>query len=298
MPESQQLSNDKKTRASQPLLCRDACEALRQVVLNTVSARASVILLLMAVAGCERERYGDWPERAIRRSRDAGTSKALFKIRVGDLAGLIDIDGTVVVTPQFDDIDYFAEGLAPARKGRHWGYIDEDGTWVIEPRFASADSFSSNRAYVTLTLGGKVGYIDRQGNIVISPQFSCPGVFIEGIARVGSQTQWSKLKGSFADVGKTCKYWFIDDMGNPVDRPTEAFLRKRLETNKAEKIPVTKFKENGVFGLKDGSGQVILDPQFQYIGPFRRGLAAVTLEGGKMVGYVNTVGKVVWKPTK
>lgn len=272
-------------------------QALRQTLSNTISTQAAVACLLLAVPGCQKEEYGDWPELAICRSLGHGTSKPLFAVRVDGLLGLIDISGKLVVTPQFENIREFTEGVAAALKNRRWGYIDEDGAWVIEPRFASAGPFSSERATVTLTSGSKVGYIDKKGNLVISPQFDCSGLFVDGIARVGTRTLGSHIKSSFADVGMSCNYWFIDDAGNPVDRPSEALLRERLETKKPDKVAVTRFKQEGKFGLKDKLGRIILEPQFAYIAPFRRGLAIVTLASGDE-GYVNTTGRVVWKPTQ
>ena len=58
--------------------------------------------------------------------------------------GFKDLSGKVVIPPQFDDVGYFSEGLAPVRIGEKWGYIDKTGKIVIPPKYAHPSSFGKD----------------------------------------------------------------------------------------------------------------------------------------------------------
>jgi hypothetical protein len=57
-------------------------------------------------------------------------------------------DITTIVEPQYEDADYFSDGLAAVKKDGKWGYIDEEGKMVIEPQFDYAGTFSEGVAVV------------------------------------------------------------------------------------------------------------------------------------------------------
>ena len=63
----------------------------------------------------------------------------LFKIREKGKAGFIDATGQVVIPPQFESANDFAEGRAWAAietGGKVLsGFIDASGEWAIEPQF-------------------------------------------------------------------------------------------------------------------------------------------------------------------
>ena len=65
----------------------------------------------------------------------------LFPVVVGGRWGFVNKSGEIVINPQFDRAEGFAEGLAPVKMGR-WGYVDPAGKVAINPQFDRADSFS------------------------------------------------------------------------------------------------------------------------------------------------------------
>jgi hypothetical protein len=81
-------------------------------------------------------------------------------------------DGRVVITPRYEYVRGFHEGLAAvqvkteANEGPEyfWGYIDPDGEWVIPPRLTGAGDFSAGRALVDI--GGELVFINRTGAVV------------------------------------------------------------------------------------------------------------------------------------
>lgn len=57
--------------------------------------------------------------------------------------GYMDMNGNVVITPQFADARSFSNGLAAVHNGSAWGYINPTGTIVIDCQYKYAGYFSS-----------------------------------------------------------------------------------------------------------------------------------------------------------
>ena len=53
-----------------------------------------------------------------------------------------------IIAPQYEDAEFFNEGLAAVEKNGKWGYIDETGAVVIPFRFDTAGNFSEGLALV------------------------------------------------------------------------------------------------------------------------------------------------------
>ncbi len=147
--------------------------------------------------------------------------------------GFIDIQGNIVIKPQFVAVGEFSEGLAPVLIGDKWGYINQKGEVVIAPRWQKSEQgwkqivspFYQGLAIVIEAVrwsvvddsnyyAYKCGYINTKGEYVIQPKFraSC-GVFSDGLAR----TEVDVL----GDEVETGKGWigFIDQKGDWVIKP-------------------------------------------------------------------------------
>ena len=66
-----------------------------------------------------------------------------------------------------------------------WGYVDESGEFQILPRFDSAGPFLEGTAVVTL--GNRCGIVDQTGQYVVLPQSADRMIFINGVARGGTE---------------------------------------------------------------------------------------------------------------
>ena len=65
---------------------------------------------------------------------------------------------TFIIQPQFNNVGYFNEGLAPVKVGDLWGYISkETKNFFIRPNFNAAGNFSEGLAPVKV--GDLWGYI-------------------------------------------------------------------------------------------------------------------------------------------
>lgn len=81
--------------------------------------------------------------------------------REGDQWGFRGKNGQTTISPTFDSVGTFSEGLARVRMGKLWGYIKADGSFEIEPRFQQARHFSGGHAKVKEE--GRWGLIDVSG---------------------------------------------------------------------------------------------------------------------------------------
>ena len=74
-------------------------------------------------------------------------------------------------------------------KNGKWGFADMEGEVVIEPQYESAKSFSHGVAAVCI--GGKWGYINRKAQMVVDAQFlSCGYASAKGICYVQDETTY------------------------------------------------------------------------------------------------------------
>ncbi len=243
---------------------------------------------------------------------------AVFWVMVGKQWGTIDYKGAFVINPQFDDIwyaaygnggiDYFPQGLAPARSGRKWGFINPSGAWVINPQFDDTGAFDKSGlapveivstsavqtqdpfdrgAGATVSVeDAKWGYIDRTGRMVVSPQFdNARQFFSSGLAPVKVGALWG----------------YIDTHGKLRINPQYANALVFAPAGKGQLAWVgmhTAGQSDDTdlrYGAIDQSGRMRIAPQFNDISAFdENGRATVTINGAK--GLIDTRGRFIASP--
>ena len=78
--------------------------------------------------------------------------------------------------------------LIPYTQKDKYGYFDLEGKIVINPQFAVATAFREDLALVKTTgENGKWGFIDKEGKFVINATYKDATVFQEGLAWVVSE---------------------------------------------------------------------------------------------------------------
>jgi len=193
--------------------------------------------------------------------------------------GFIDADGKVLIQPQWDDLAggtilgqlvYFNEGLCGVKKDGKYGYIDTTGSLVIPAQFDAAGPFVEGLAAVKL--GNQFGYIDKTGQYAVNPQFSQAGNFHDGLAAVHTDEGWG----------------FIDKTGTDVIKPH--FQVADIEGFSDGLAAIC----DGKCGYVDRSGVFTVREQFDSVGTFAEGLAAVHVSN--KWGYIDTSGKIVINP--
>ena len=227
--------------------------------------------------------------------------------------GFINIEGDVVISPRFEDVDYqhkgFSEGMAAVAVNEEdesqvgntrWGYINKAGEIEIKAQYNEAYSFREGLANVEIA--GKWGYINKKGSLVIEPIYDDSVDFVKGIAnvRVAGKCGYMNRKGAFvikpifdsyghfaeglAVVAINDKYGFINTQGEFVIEPKyddamsfdKGFASVRVEDK---------------CGLINKQGDFVIEPKYRCLFFFSKGLAVVELDG--KVGCINIRGEFV-----
>lgn len=87
----------------------------------------------------------------------------LSPLKVDGRFGYKDLEGNIVIAPQFDEVGNFSEGLAKVKLGSKWGYIDANGGLAIDTKFDEASDFKNGIA--SIRNDNKCGIMDKNGNI-------------------------------------------------------------------------------------------------------------------------------------
>ncbi len=69
------------------------------------------------------------------------TDQSLVPYRQGDKWGYSSPDRKVIISPKYDEANWFSEGLASVKMGSKYGYINKTGKLVIPAKFTVAKSF-------------------------------------------------------------------------------------------------------------------------------------------------------------
>lgn len=265
-----------------------------------------------------------WP-----RPVSADDDRELFPISVDGKVGYIDVNGSVVIKPQFETNDlngyfgeerYFKDGLAIVLEEKRGGFIDKTGRFVIEGPYYPRGHFSNGLARVSdhKNYGPyDVGFMDRTGKFVIPPQFSRAEDFSDGLALVQIKDKWGYIDRTgrmvipprfddadsfhdgFARVNlRSVKRGYIDKAGKFVPMPDA------VESFGALAEGLIAVKVDGKWGFINTLGEMVIAPQFDpdigdygddvYYGSFTDGLATVKSKG--KWGYINKGGQFAIAP--
>lgn len=227
--------------------------------------------------------YDFYPLKSI--SRGKMNSKKLYVLNfVKDgrpRRGAVNSKGEIIIPPNFNRIDYIDDqtGLIPAgiikpnfqhALDLHWGYIDQVGEWKIKPQFDELTNFHNEWAFAKSEKEKKWGRIDKAGAWIENPTYEGRGIFSEGLV-------WLKK-----DINQ---YVFLDEAAKikftleGIDEFGFSFSEKLL-----------KFKKQNKWGFIDINGAVALEPKWDYVGRFKKGLALV-LEDSTWK-YIDTTGQI------
>jgi hypothetical protein len=257
---------------------------------------------------------------AVLASVRVSAAQRLFIINIDGKDGYIDSTGRIVITPRFQNVEAFSDGLAYACLGAppRCGFIDTTGTMLFE---SDASGFSEGLARITVD--SKIGYIDRTGRMAITPAFPMARAFAGGFAAVGSGGYANgrmgyidrtgrmlipatfQSAGDFADglapVATGDSGAFIDTTGTPVITVPLAGLDQDAVVARLKWANDAAFAEGRAavplgdrWGFVDRTGKVIIPARFERASRFAEGMAAVRLNG--KYGYIDTTGTVRIQP--
>ena len=186
--------------------------------------------------------------------------------------GLLSQDGKTVLSPRYNEIGKFSEGLAPVRVGKKFGVIDQSLREVLKPIYDDIKPYSDGLARVKMN--GKVGFINRFGQLVIGLVFSyaceldhgtCVSSFSNGLAairRIVRNPKKAELwcgrnygDDSNASVKREL-YGFIDKKGQVVIKPQYAFATDFSDDRAIVAVP-KKNDDKCAFQIIDRAGRTL-----------------------------------------
>lgn len=227
--------------------------------------------------------------------------------------GFMDARGNIVITPQFDQVTPFSEGMAAVRVGEKWGFIDRNGKLVVAPRWKEVHPFKDGVAAVVDSRAGYAytplpedgdgfeisvlacGYIDKTGRYLIAPSVErkltvCPD-FAEGLAPVNFDPL---LKFFFKDFPEAGKGGYMDKAGGWAIKPQFADVSSFSEG--LGLVATRRYEEGGVwladFAYLERTGEIAFELKgYVEAGAFHGGLAQAMRRPGEVV-FIDRAGRV------
>jgi len=197
-----------------------------------------------------------------------------------------------VISPIFDGVSNFINGLASFKINGEWGFINEKGKVVIQPKFSSVGTFAEN-GLARVTMKGKYGLINRKGELINGALFDMLGYFYHGLAMVKVDGKWGYLdeKGNIAiqprfyearDFEPSGLAWVGTERGGVyIDKKGE----ERRRRGKFVPNGLALAHENGKFGYVNQKDEIVIEAIFDGAHDFApNGLARVRVK--ELWGYI------------
>jgi len=201
--------------------------------------------------------------------------------------GFINHQGRVHIDAEFDFVSFFQEGLAIIAIGEKYGFINKRGEIQIACEFESVSDFSNGLAIVEKN--GKFGMIDRNGVYIFETIYDDLGPLSEGFSyamvsdrygyyNVDGEMEIPHLfddaydfKGGIAQVEANGMQGYIDKQGNykiPAIHETLQWYHDTLLV----------FSDSSRYGLMNLEGDIVVEPQYDWINPMKEGLAVAEID--------------------
>lgn len=196
-----------------------------------------------------------------------------------DKYGYFDLEGKIVINPQFAYATVFRENIALVKttgdKGK-WGYIDKSGKFIINATYKDATVFQEGLAWVILE-NGAPSAIDKKGEIKFT------------LKEAENVRLFSEDLAAFSKVDSTSTVWgFVDQSGKQVINPQFDAVGEFHDGKCAVK------NKEGKWGYIDKSGKIVINNQFDGASAFKDGRAVVGLDD--KAGVIDQDGKYIINP--
>ena len=223
------------------------------------------------------------------------------------LFAYVNTSGRIAIDGPFQAVQEFRNGRAWVREGGKWGIIDTNGQFVLPPRFAAVDWQGTVNGCTWVSDSGSLwGLIDDRGKYLIRPQFEQMDASRGGLTMVMSGGCWG-LVNRDGEMRVPTVYDRIEPVYQEVTLwKVSIDDRWGLITSEGQTVCPVEFKRihvrdglvhverNGLHGLIDIGGRVVVEPKYDFIFPYSEGPFEFRQDG--RCGYMSWGGDIVVEP--
>ena len=193
--------------------------------------------------------------------------------------GIMDISGTVKISPRFEGLGEFTDNVALAQLNKKWGVINKKGEFIRKPEFQDVRQFENGLAWViqncTYWLAwecerGKWGLINQTGEIIIQPKY-------DGVSSVEAPYVPRLFGRPSGELHRDRFFWDKDGYARVYTESNDPFNRIRK------------------YGIVDRNGKEIIPPNFHKIDFFQNDIAPFSQNNGKGIfyGLIHASGEIL-----
>ena len=186
-----------------------------------------------------------------------------------DKFGLLSSFGEPLFEPQFDEPPRFHKNIACVKKDGLWGLIQNGRIWLTEPAYETIYDFING--YAKIEKNGKYGLMDSAGTVVIKPEYLEMSYPSEGLVAVDADGGWG----------------YVNLQGQPVIKPR---FGSAYDFHGGYALVIVHYNR---WKIIDRSGHFTSEKEFDYLGECDDGLFYAQTDTEK--GIVNSRGDFVIK---
>ena len=183
----------------------------------------------------------------------------------GEKAGLINKRGEQQIKAKYDGITPIDNGRFVVENNDLLGLIDRNGTEILACEYEDILTLSKKNLFVTLE--DSTAIVDYNGQLMTETQFKEVEPFYIGLAIASTESGFGVIDSNFNFILK-------DNFSNLNTLNDSLFS----------------FESNDRLGIIHLNGDTILQPRYTYIGAFKEGLALAS--SADTVDYITTAGKI------
>jgi hypothetical protein len=249
---------------------------------------------------------------------------SLIPYRKGTKWGFADRKGKTQISPKYDQVYLYTEGLAAVKKKGKWGYIDINGKEVIPPQYEAVKPFYKGHAVVEKQIKSEqVGVIDSMGKVVLPLKYASvsnindhnlfevslsKGILNEQVKHIGfvdikgkEVIAPHKYKNGLRDIQANGIGWLCQQKG---EEAYECRVFNIINETASKEVYHSAFKfHEGLaavtignkYGFVNQKGELVIDALFDEESIFSEGKAAVAIDDEYIV--IDTTGSKIYDQT-
>lgn len=212
-----------------------------------------------------------------------GISFSLYPFYDGVKWGYMNKQGQIIISPKYDSVGIFSEGLAPVliinNDQPSYGYINKRGTIVIKSKYYSANNFINGYAKVSIRKDKNEqvvdAYINKKGVISTPPK----SYFLKQSNNLEVYLDKSTNKWGYKDLKGRVKILPMFDKALAFKNGFAIVFNKQAGSN-------------GGLGYINTKGKELTKYAYSYVENFSEGMGLVRNREG-LYGFIDETGKLV-----